>query len=140
MERLTWNEVHARRTARHGLSGPTTADLALAARAMCGAHAQVMSAAELSLGLRVAGTTRADVRTALWRDRALVKTFGPRGTVHLLAADDLPVWTAALSAVPSPNRFPDGGSFLSVMRGRVIGDGTSARGTIVTNGTWPGGS
>jgi hypothetical protein len=36
------------------------------------------------------------------------------------------------------HRFPDGGSFLSVMRGRLIGDGTSARGTIVTNGTWPG--
>ena len=35
------------------------------------------------------------------------------------------------------NRFPDGGRFLSVMRGRLIGD-TSARGTIETTGTWPG--
>ena len=30
----------------------------------------------------------------------LVKTFGPRGTVHLLSTADLPMWTGALSAVP----------------------------------------
>ena len=35
--------------------------------------------------------TRAEVQRALWEDRTLVKTFGPRGTVHLLAAADLPV-------------------------------------------------
>ncbi len=56
---------------------------------MAGVHAQVMSAAELSLGLRVQGTTREDVAAALWEERSLVKTFGPRGTVHLLRADDL---------------------------------------------------
>ena len=31
----------------------------------------------------------------------LVKTFGPRGTVHLLPTADLPMWTGALSALPS---------------------------------------
>ncbi len=36
------------------------------------------------------------------------------------------------------NRFPDGGRFISVMRGRLIGDGSSARGTIDTRGSWPG--
>jgi hypothetical protein len=36
------------------------------------------------------------------------------------------------------NRFPDGGRFLSVIRGRLIEDGKSARGTIETSGTWPG--
>jgi Winged helix DNA-binding domain len=68
---------------------------------MCGAHAQVGSAAELSIGRRIAGATRADVQRALWQDRTLVKTFGPRGTVHLLPAADLPMWTGALSALPS---------------------------------------
>jgi hypothetical protein len=68
---------------------------------MLGAHAQVLSAAELSVGLRGEGLTRTDVRTALWTDRTLVKTFGPRGTVHLLPAADLPLWTGALSAVPA---------------------------------------
>jgi hypothetical protein len=66
-----------------------------------GAHAQVGSAAELSIGRRIAGATRADVQHALWEDRSLVKTFGPRGTVHLLAAADLPMWTGALQALPS---------------------------------------
>jgi len=100
--KLTWNGVTARRMARSGLTEPAT-DLGLAdiARVMCGAHAQVLSAAELSIGRRIAGATRADVRRALWDDRTLVKTFGPRGTVHLLPTADLPMWTGALSALPS---------------------------------------
>jgi hypothetical protein len=70
------------------------------AAVMCGAHAQVMSAAELSIGRRIAGATRDDIRQALWEDRTLIKTFGPRGTVHLVAAVDLPMWVGALSALP----------------------------------------
>jgi hypothetical protein len=67
-----------------GLSAPSRdARPADVVAAMCGAHAQVLSAAELSVGLRIAGSTRTDGRHALWTDRSLVKTFGPRGTVHL---------------------------------------------------------
>ncbi|MBV9208099.1 MAG: winged helix DNA-binding domain-containing protein [Actinobacteria bacterium] len=44
----------------------------------------MLSAAELSIGRRLAGATRTDVRRALWQERTLVKTFGPRGTIHLL--------------------------------------------------------
>src|SRR3954470_12302985 len=74
--------------------------------AMCGAHAQIMSAAELSIGLRIVGGTRTDVRHALWREHSIVKTFGPRGTVHLLPARDLPMWVGALSAIPAtPSPF-----------------------------------
>jgi hypothetical protein len=99
---LTWSGVTARRMARHALTDPAT-DLGPAgiARVLCGAHAQVLSAAELSIGRRIAGATRAEVQRALWEDRTLVKTFGPRGTVHLLPAADLPMWTGALSALPS---------------------------------------
>jgi winged helix DNA-binding protein len=99
---LTWSGVTARRMARQALTEPATelgpADIA---GVLCGAHAQVLSAAELSIGRRIAGATRADVQRALWEDRTLVKTFGPRGTVHLLAAADLPMWTGALSVLPS---------------------------------------
>jgi Winged helix DNA-binding domain len=100
---LTWSGVTARRMARHALTEPAT-DLGPAGIAglMCGAHAQVLSAAELSVGRRVAGATRADVQRALWQQRTLVKTFGPRGTVHLLPTADLPMWTGALSALPPP--------------------------------------
>lgn len=69
-------------------------------RTMCGAHAQVLSAAEWSIGLRIAGITQTEIRHALWIERSLVKTFGPRGTVHLLAAQELPIWSSALSAIP----------------------------------------
>jgi hypothetical protein len=98
---LTWSGVTARRMARQALTEPAS-DLGPAgiARVLCGAHAQVLSAAEFSIGRRIAGATRADVQRALWEDRTLVKTFGPRGTVHLLATADLPTWTGALSALP----------------------------------------
>lgn len=99
---LTWSSVTARRMARHALTTPAAglrpADVA---SMMCGAHAQVLTAAELSIGRRIAGATRADVQRALWEDRTLVKTFGPRGTVHLLSTAELPMWTGALSALPS---------------------------------------
>jgi hypothetical protein len=87
--------------ARHALAEQAT-DLGPAgiAGVMCGAHAQVLSAAEFSIERRIAGATRADVQRALWEERTLVKTFGPRGTVHLLPTVDLPMWTGALSALP----------------------------------------
>lgn len=88
---------------------------------MLGAHAQVASAAELSIALRLEGATRTDVRDALTGGHApagkdgqtqrpgpgrLVKTFGPRGTIHLLPARDLPWWTGALSSLPArPSPF-----------------------------------
>ena len=101
---MTWREICSRRLTRHGLVEPVaTGDLVDRIGTICGAHAQVMSAAELSIGLRVAGVTRAEVRAALWDERTLVKTYGPRGTVHLLPSRDLPMWTGALAAVPAPS-------------------------------------
>ena len=98
---LSWAEVCGRRLDRHALSAPLRgARPADIVSTICGAHAQVLSAAELSIGLRIAGITRAEVREALWTERSLVKTFGPRGTVHLLPAQDLPMWIGALSAIP----------------------------------------
>jgi len=104
---LTWMQVCARRLDRHALSTsvPVPVDVdpvAAVVSAICGAHAQVASAAELSIGLRVPGATRARVRQALWQDRTLVKSRGPRGTVHLLTSTDLPMWIGALSVMPPP--------------------------------------
>ncbi|MBO0817655.1 MAG: AlkZ family DNA glycosylase [Actinobacteria bacterium] len=119
---LTWSGVTARRMARHALTEPASglgpADIA---SVLCGAHAQVLSAAELSLGRRIAGAARSDVQRALWQERTLVKTFGPRGTIHLLATADLPVWTGALSALPSSvPAHPDGVRFTPVQAEAVI--------------------
>jgi hypothetical protein len=98
---LTWAQVRARRLERHFLTGPGP-DPAEVAAAICGAHAQIATAGELSVGLRLAGAVRDDVRRAVWEDRTLVRTFGPRGTVHLLPTRDLPMWTGALSALDRP--------------------------------------
>jgi hypothetical protein len=104
---MSWPEVRVRRMARHGLGSDGCDGVVAAAQAMCGAHAQIMSAAELSLGIRCPGASRSDVRAALWTDQTLVKTYGPRGTVHLLPAEDLPRWLAALSAIPHQVAVPD---------------------------------
>ena len=72
---LTWSRVTARRMARHALTEPAT-DLGSAGigGVLCGARAQVLSAAELSLGRRIAGrpvlTSSARCgRSALWSRR-----------------------------------------------------------------------
>lgn len=102
---LSWNHVTARRLVRQGLDTPSQdsqpADIV---RTLCGAHAQVLSAAHWSIGLRCASLTVPEISDALWSEHSLIKTFGPRGTVHLLAAQDLPLWAGALSALPSSHR------------------------------------
>jgi hypothetical protein len=60
-----------------------------------GAQAQVMSAAELQLGVRSKARVE-DVRKALWHDKTLVKTWLMRGTLHLIPSVDLPLYTAAM--------------------------------------------
>ena len=108
MPTVTWAAVRSRRLARHGLATPFDGPPEAVVRAMCGAaHAQVTSAGELSVALRLAGADRRDVQVALWTDHTLVKTFGPRGTVHLLPTADLPMWTGALSTLPEQSPFPD---------------------------------
>jgi winged helix DNA-binding protein len=84
--RLSWGEVCARRLApRQALFAPLQdAQPADIVGTICGVHAQVLSAAELSIGLRLAGITRTAIRQALWTERSLVKTYGPRGTIMAL--------------------------------------------------------
>lgn len=64
---------------------------------MGGAQAQVMSAAELQIAVRVDCKPR-DVQAALWKHKTLVKTWLMRGTLHLIPAEDLPLYTAAMPA------------------------------------------
>jgi hypothetical protein len=94
---LSWPQVHAFRLQRHHLAGRAPKkDLANVVGDIVGAQAQVMSAAELQIAVRVDCTVQ-DVRKALWIDRTLVKTWLMRGTLHLTRAADLPVYTAAMS-------------------------------------------
>jgi hypothetical protein len=119
---VSWPTANARRLQRHALLPPATSSTnpATIAAVMCGAHAQVLSAAELSIALRIEGATRGTVQHALWDEHTLIKTHGPRGTVHLLAAEDLPMWTAALSAIPAHSPFPDGVRLTQAEAGQIV--------------------
>jgi nucleotide-binding universal stress UspA family protein len=101
MRSITWAQASASRLERHHLTDPSRLDdPARITSDLLGVHAQIMSAAQLSIGIRGATLTADDVRAALWTAGTLVKSRGPRGTVHLLAAADLPMWTGALSVLP----------------------------------------
>ncbi|GHO98247.1 hypothetical protein KSF_082950 [Reticulibacter mediterranei] len=64
-------------------------------RTTCGIQAQEMEAAALSLRARSSGLTQADVEQARVQERSIIRTWGPRGTFHLLATEDLP-WLLSL--------------------------------------------
>ena len=70
--------------------------------AIGGAQAQVMSAAEMQICVRARCTVK-DVRDALWKDRTLVKTWLMRGTLHLIPAEDLPLYASAMGAIKPRN-------------------------------------
>ncbi len=56
---------------------------------VCGIQAQDASAATLAVRARSAGLVAADVEQARVWDRTIIRTWGPRGTLHLLASDDI---------------------------------------------------
>jgi hypothetical protein len=93
---LSWPQVHAFRLAGHHLAERAPRkELAHVVGDIGGAQAQVMSAAELQVGVRV-GCRVDDVRDALWKRKTLVKTWLMRGTLHLVPSKDLPLYSAAM--------------------------------------------
>src|ERR687895_529954 len=97
---LTWPGVLAWRLTRQHLGRRARREEALGVVSqICGLHAQVMSSAELTLWARVEDLEPEAVREALWERRSLVKTWAMRGTLHLLPADELPLWVAAMGVL-----------------------------------------
>jgi len=95
---LTWAQVHQFRLARHHLLSPAPKnDLVRVIGDIGGVQAQVMSAAEMQAAVRVRCKVE-DVRTSLWNDKTLVKTWLMRATLHLVPAADLPIYTAAMGS------------------------------------------
>jgi hypothetical protein len=93
---LSWSQVHAFRLERHHLvRRAAKKDLTRVVGEIGGVQAQVMSAAELQAGVRVDCRVE-DIRDALWKRKTLVKTWLMRGTLHLVPAEDLPLFTAAM--------------------------------------------
>lgn len=88
-----WGQVCGWRLARQGITAPGDDPVEVTAR-IAGVQAQVTSSAELTLGLRTTSTP--DVSRLLWDERALVRTWAMRGTLHWLPAREFALWTAAL--------------------------------------------
>lgn len=98
MQALKWHQVHAWRLSQHGISPRlSSGDIVEAVRRTGGIQAQVMSAAELALVTRVEGLSSHEIRSALWQDHTLIKTWAMRATLHVLATRDFPLYAAALS-------------------------------------------
>jgi hypothetical protein len=98
-----WKGIRRRRLARsHLIERAPRERLVEVVRDVCGIHAQVTAAAELSISARVDGVVQEDVRAELWERRSLVKTWTLRSTLHLHPADELPLWVAAKRAVDPP--------------------------------------
>jgi hypothetical protein len=104
---LSWDSVLAWRLERQHLTAraPRAAALEVVSD-ICGLHAQVASCAELTLWARVEGLEPGDVPRMLWEERALVKTWAMRGTLHLLVAAELPRYVGALSRLRPRHHVP----------------------------------
>lgn len=58
-------------------------------KGLCGIQAQDTSAAALAVRVRSTGLLNDDVERARVQERSIVRTWGQRGTLHLLATEDL---------------------------------------------------
>ena len=93
---VSWAQIASLRLARqHVVDRLPTDRLLDVVREHVGIQAQVMGLAELQLNARIDGLRPDDVRDALWTHRTLVKTWAMRGTLHLIASDDIAAFVAA---------------------------------------------
>jgi hypothetical protein len=96
--KLTWDQVLRWRIDRQYLGATKPADPVAVARRLSGVHAQVAASAVSAVDLRTkAAVTAKKIDALLYDKRKLVRTWAARGTLHLLPADDLPTWVAAMS-------------------------------------------
>ncbi len=86
---LSWTDARRLRVDAQGLGRRRAADVASAVRGAGAIQAQDRLGMLLGVGTRTVGLTAADVDRARNVDRAVVRTWLMRGTLHLVAAEDL---------------------------------------------------
>ncbi|MFL5798359.1 MAG: winged helix DNA-binding domain-containing protein [Actinomycetota bacterium] len=96
---LSTGQVLGLRVAAQLLHRPRWLHPAEVVRRLVGVQAQDMFAAPLAIRARTRSATAAGVQGAIDDDRSVVRTWAMRGTLHLLAAEDLP-WVVPLVAAP----------------------------------------
>lgn len=100
---LTWSQVHAWRLGRQFDVGSAVAT----ARRLCGVQAQVTSAAELAVAVRLdtTGAGRDDTLAAALARGELLRTWAMRGTLHVLHPEDA---AAFLTLAAAPRTWAKG--------------------------------
>ncbi|MBB5135186.1 hypothetical protein HNP84_004922 [Thermocatellispora tengchongensis] len=103
---MTWPQVLAWRLGRQFVARPG-GDAVSIVRRLCGVQSQVASSARLAVAVRQERPDPGEVESALWQDGTLAKTWLMRGTLHLVPADELPVYFGTLGSL----RFWEKGSW-----------------------------
>ena len=118
-------ERRARLAVRHGLHpAHRLADAVAATRAMTVLHATEAATVHLAVRARTEGVSPADVDTALYRDRSLVKQLAMRRTLFVFPRDLLPAALGSASA-----------RVAAVQRRRIIRD-VEQHGVAEDGATW----
>jgi hypothetical protein len=93
---LTWDQVLAWRLAQQRLERSRRApvDAVELVGHLAGVQTQVESSAVQVLAVR--GAPGADLDALLWEDKALLKTWAMRGSLHLLPAAEWRTWIAVM--------------------------------------------
>src|SRR5579859_6000693 len=86
-EQVLWLRLHAQRLVPRQQA--TISEVADLVQALCGIQAQDARAAALALRVRREGLVVGDVEQARIQDRTIIRTWGPRNTLHLVATEDL---------------------------------------------------
>ena len=94
--------------------------------AVCGVHAQVQASAELQLAARVDGSCRPTSGRRCGSERALVKAWTVRGTLHLHPAERAAALVRGAARGPALGR--EGAACLARSRGRAPPGGRRRRG------------
>ena len=94
-ESLAWDQVLGWRVGRHRLASPAGTPVEVTS-VLAGVQTQVATSAHQVLAVRCASPEGIDLDRLLWTDRALVKTWAMRGTLHMLPAAEWPEWVALL--------------------------------------------
>lgn len=89
MRPLSEAQVRALRLRAQWLLAPQAASVEAVVQTLGGVQAQDAAAAALAVRARLDGLVAADVEQALVEDRSIVRTWCQRGTLHLIAAEDL---------------------------------------------------
>ena len=93
---LTWDQVLAWRLAQQGLrpGRAAPADAVALVGQLAGVQTQVEASAAQVLAVR--GVENVHLDALLWKDKALLKTWAMRGTLHLLPAAEWRTWIAVM--------------------------------------------